>query len=123
MLKGKIHRATVTGADLNYEGSVTIDPALMEASDLLPFEQVQLLDVDNGARLTTYAIEGRRGSGDVIVNGAAAHLIHQGDIVIVLHYSTVSEEEAQRMEPSLVYVNDRNEIVRTGHHIEAAVPA
>jgi aspartate 1-decarboxylase len=123
MLKGKIHRATVTGADLNYEGSVTIDPALMEASDLLPFEQVQLLDVDNGARLTTYAIEGRRGSGDVIVNGAAAHLIHQGDIVIVLHYSTVSEEEAQRMEPSLVYVNDRNEIVRTGHHIQAAVPA
>lgn len=123
MLKGKIHRATVTGADLNYEGSVTIDPVLMQASDLLPFEQVQVLDVDNGARLTTYAIEGRRGSGDVIVNGAAAHLIHQGDTVIILHYSTVSEEEAQRMEPSLVYVNERNEIVRTGHSIVAAVPA
>jgi aspartate 1-decarboxylase len=120
MLKGKIHRATVTGADLHYEGSVTIDPALMEASGLLPFEQVQLLDVDNGARLTTYAIEGRRGSGDVIVNGAAAHLIHQGDTVIVLHYVTVSEEEAQRMQPSLVYVNERNEIVRTGHSIETA---
>ena len=132
MLKGKIHRATVTGADLNYEGSVTIDPILMQASDLLPFEQVQLLDVDNGARLTTYAIEGRHGSGDVIVNGAAAHLIHQGDTVIILHYATVSEEEAQRMEPSLVYVNDRNEIVRTGQSIDhaaqvaagqAAVPA
>jgi aspartate 1-decarboxylase len=123
MLKGKIHRATVTGADLNYEGSVTIDPVLMEASGLLPFEQVHLLDVDNGARLTTYAIEGRRGSGDVIVNGAAAHLIHKGDTVIVLHYTTVSEEEAQRMEPSLAYVNDRNEIVRTGHAIAAAVPA
>jgi aspartate 1-decarboxylase len=132
MLKGKIHRATVTGADLNYEGSVTIDPVLMEASDLLPFEQVQLLDVDNGARLTTYAIEGRRGSGDVIVNGAAAHLIHQGDTIIILHYVTVSDEEAQRIEPSLVYVNERNEIVRTGHSIDhaaqvaagqAAVPA
>ena len=126
MLKGKIHRATVTGADLQYEGSVTIDPVLMEASDLLPFEQVQLLDVHNGARLTTYAIEGRRGSGDVIVNGAAAHLIHQGDTVIILHYATVSEEEArqiasaQRMQPSLVYVNERNEIVRTGHQIAPA---
>jgi len=123
MLKGKIHRATVTGADLQYEGSVTIDPVLMEASDLLPFEQVQLLDIDNGARLTTYAIKGRRGSGDVIVNGAAAHLIHKGDAIIILHYATVSEEEAQRIEPSLVYVNERNEIVRTGHQIKAAVPA
>jgi aspartate 1-decarboxylase len=129
MLMGKIHRATVTDANLHYEGSVTIDPVLMEASDLLPFEQVQLLDIDNGARLTTYAIEGRRGSGDVIVNGAAAHLIHRGDTIIILHYATVSEEEAQRMEPSLVYVNERNEIVRTGHsidavaQIEAAVPA
>ncbi len=129
MLKGKIHRATVTGADLQYEGSVTIDPVLMEASDLLPFEQVQLLDIDNGARLTTYAIEGRRGSGDVIVNGAAAHLIHKGDTIIILHYAAVSEEEAQRMQPSLVYVNGRNEIVRTGHSIDhaaqvaAAVPA
>lgn len=129
MLMGKIHRATVTDANLHYEGSVTIDPVLMEASDLLPFEQVQLLDIDNGARLTTYAIDGRRGSGDVIVNGAAAHLIHRGDTIIILHYATVSEEEAQRMEPSLVYVNERNEIVRTGHsidavaQIEAAVPA
>jgi aspartate 1-decarboxylase len=120
MLKGKIHRATVTGADLQYEGSVTLDPVLMEASDLLPFEQVQLLDIDNGARLTTYAIEGRRGSGDVIVNGAAAHLIHRGDTIIILHYATVSEEEAQRMQPSLVYVNERNEIARTGHSIDTA---
>ena len=120
MLKGKIHRATVTDANLHYEGSVTIDPVLMEAADLLPFEQVHLLDVDNGARLTTYAIEGERGSGDVIVNGAAAHLIHHGDIVIILHYSTVSEDEAQRMEPRLVYVDERNEIVRTGHSTDHA---
>lgn len=123
MLKGKIHRATVTGADLHYEGSVTIDPVLMEASDLLPFEQVQLLDIDNGARLTTYAIEGRRGGGDVIVNGAAAHLIHRGDTIIILSYATVSEEEAQRMQPSLVYVDGANRIVRTGHRIEATFPA
>ena len=123
MLKGKIHRATVTDANLHYEGSVTIDPVLMEASDLLPFEQVHLLDVDNGARLQTYAIEGRRGSGDVIVNGAAAHLIHQGDTLIILSYATVSEEEARRMQPSLVYVDEANRIVRTGHTIDAATAA
>ena len=129
MLKSKIHRATVTDADLHYEGSVTLDPLLMEAADLLPFEQVQLLDVDNGARLSTYVIEGERGSGQVIVNGAAAHLIHKGDTLIILSYVTVSEDEARRHEPRLVYVDETNSITRIGHEpplsatASTAVPA
>ena len=120
MLKSKIHRATVTDANLHYEGSVTIDPILMEAADLLPFEQVHLLDIDNGARLTTYVIEGERGSGQICVNGAAAHLIHRGDTIIAISYMTVSEDEAQRHEPKLIYVDEANNITRTGHAIEAA---
>ena len=129
MLKSKIHRATVTDADLHYEGSVTLDPLLMEAADLLPFEQVQLLDVDNGARLSTYVIEGERGSAQVIVNGAAAHLVHKGDTLIILSYITVSEDEARRHEPQLVYVDETNSITRIGHElslsatVKAAVPA
>ena len=137
MLKSKIHRATVTDADLHYEGSVTLDPLLMEAADLLPFEQVQLLDVDNGARLSTYVIEGQRGSGQVIVNGAAAHLIHKGDTLIILSYVTLSDDEARRHEPQLVYVREpqlddddkTNSITRIGHEVplsatvKAAVPA
>lgn len=122
MLKSKIHRATVTDANLHYEGSVTIDPALMEAADLLPFEQVHLLDIDNGARLETYVIEGERGSGDVCVNGAAAHLIHRGDTIIVVSYDTLSEDEARRHEPKLVYVDGQNDIVRTGHAVEPRTP-
>ena len=121
MLKSKIHRAQVTDANLHYEGSVTLDPLLMEAADLLPYEQVQLLDVDNGARLETYVIEGERGSGQVVVNGAAAHLIHQGDIIIVVSYVAVPENEARRIEPKLVYVDESNRIVRTGHKMEAMV--
>jgi aspartate 1-decarboxylase len=117
MLKGKVHRATVTDANLHYEGSVTLDPDLMDAADILPFEQVHLLDIDNGARLTTYAIEGDRGSGDVIVNGAAAHQIHRGDTIIILTYSTVSEDEARTGEPRLVYVDENNHITRTGSHL------
>ena len=137
MLKSKIHRATVTDADLHYEGSITLDPLLMEAADLLPFEQVQLLDVDNGARLSTYVIEGARGSGQVIVNGAAAHLIHKGDTLIILSYSAVPEDEARRHEPQLVYVHEpqlddddeTNSITRIGHEVplsatvSTAVPA
>ncbi len=118
MLKSKIHRATVTDANLHYEGSVTVDPVLMEAADLLPFEQVHLLDIDNGARLETYVIEGERGSREVCVNGAAAHLIHRGDTLIIVSYDTLSEHEAQRHEPKLVYVDETNNIVRTGHAIE-----
>ncbi len=129
MLKSKIHRATVTDADLHYEGSVTLDPLLMEAADLLPFEQVHLLDVDTGARLSTYVIEGERGSGQVIVNGAAAQLIHKGDTLIILSYITVSEDEARRHEPQLVYVDETNSITRIGHEVplsatvKTAVPA
>ena len=119
MLKSKIHRATVTDANLHYEGSVTLDPVLMDAADLLPFEQVHLLDIANGARLTTYVIEGERGSGQVVVNGAAAHLIHQGDTIIILSYTSLPEDEARRLEPSLVYVDEANRIVRIGHAIEA----
>ena len=118
MLKSKIHRATVTDANLHYEGSVTVDPVLMEAADLLPFEQVHLLDIDNGARLQTYVIKGERGSQEVCVNGAAAHLIHRGDTLIIVSYEMLSEDEAKRHEPKLVYVDESNEIVRTGHAIE-----
>ncbi len=131
MLKSKIHRATVTDADLHYEGSVTLDPVLMEAADLLPFEQVHLLDVDNGTRLSTYAIEGERGSGQVIVNGAAAHLIHKADTLIILSYITVSDDEARRHEPRLVYVHEpqlvdddkTNSITHIGHEVPLSATA
>ncbi len=119
MLKGKIHRARVTDANLHYDGSVTLDPVLMDAADLLPYEQVHLLNIDNGARLTTYAIEGERGSGQVVVNGAAAHLIHRGDTIIILSYVALPDDEARRLEPRLVYVDEANRIVRTGHAVEA----
>ena len=119
MLKGKIHRARVTDANLHYEGSVTLDPVLMEAADLLPYEQVHLLNIDNGNRLTTYVIEGERGSGQVVVNGAAAHLIHRGDTIIILSYVALPDDEARRLEPRLVYVDEANRIVRTGHAVEA----
>lgn len=123
MLKGKVHRATVTDANLHYEGSVTLDPTLMEAADLLPFEQVHLLDIDNGARLETYVIEGERDSGQVVVNGAAAHLIHKGDTIIILGYIALNEADARRHEPKLVYVDEANRILRTGHAIDALATA
>ena len=112
MLKGKIHRAHVTGADIDYEGSITLDPVLMDAADILPFEQVHVLDITNGARLQTYAIEGRRGAGEVVINGAAARMIGEGDLVIVLAYHTVSEEDARSLRPRLVYVDGANRIMR-----------
>jgi aspartate 1-decarboxylase len=124
VLKSKIHRATVTQADLHYEGSITIDSALMEAADILPFEQVHVLDVDNGARLTTYAIEGERDSGQICINGAAARIVSTGDIVIILTYDSVDDATAREHQPQLVYVDERNRISRTGHHIDPApVPA
>ena len=119
MLKSKIHRATVTGADINYEGSVTLDPALMDAADILPYEQVQVLDVNNGSRLTTYVIAGEPGSGDVIINGAAARMVNQGDIVIILAYTDVAEEAARRHKPALVYVDAGNRITRLAEEIAA----
>ena len=121
MLKSKIHRATVTGADVNYEGSITLDPALMEAADILAYEQVQILDLTNGARLTTYAIEGARDSGDVVLNGAAARLVTQGDTVIVLTYADVPESEVRSHRPTLVYVDADNRITRVGTTAESVV--
>ncbi len=123
VLKSKIHRAKVTQADLHYEGSITIDSDLMEAADILPFEQVHVLDVDNGARLTTYAIAGARGSGQVCINGAAARLVSAGDTVIILSYAGVTDAEAHTHVPTLVYVDGSNRIARTGSVIEPAAVA
>jgi aspartate 1-decarboxylase len=113
MMAGKIHRATVTQANLDYEGSITLDPALMEAAGILPYEKVHVLDVTNGARLETYAIQGVAGSGEVCINGAAAHLVHEGDIVIVLTYQDVDDDAARSMAPRHVYVDGQNRISRT----------
>lgn len=110
MLKNKIHRARVTGANLSYEGSITIDKKLLEAADILPYEQVHVLNVNNGARFTTYAIEGKEGSGDICLNGAAARLAVPGDIVIILTYDNVEEDKARDYQPRIVHVNERNEI-------------
>jgi aspartate 1-decarboxylase len=120
VLKSKIHRAHVTQADLHYEGSITIDTDLMDAADILPFEQVHVLDVDNGSRLTTYAIEGARGSGQICINGAAARLVSPGDTVIILTYRQATEAEARENEPTLIYVDEDNRIARVGHHIDPA---
>jgi aspartate 1-decarboxylase len=112
MLKGKIHRARVTEVNLDYEGSITIDRVLMEAADILPYEMVHVLDIDNGARFQTYAIEGEPGSGEVCINGAAARLVSEGDTVIILAYTGVADEEARTVHPRLVYVDGRNAIVQ-----------
>ena len=111
MLKSKIHRARVTAVNVDYEGSITIDPLLMKAADILPYEMVHVLDINNGARFQTYAIKGEAGSGAIVVNGAAARLVFKGDIVIILSYCTVSDEEASLIEPKLVYVDAKNAIV------------
>lgn len=113
MLKSKIHRATLTGADLQYEGSVTIDADLMEAADILPYEAVCIWDVNNGSRLETYAIEGERGSGVVCVNGAAARLVAPGDLVIIASFVSMDESEARSHKPRLLFVDDRNRILPT----------
>jgi aspartate 1-decarboxylase len=114
MLKSKIHRAVVTQADLHYVGSLTLDPDLMDAADLLPGELVHVVDVTNGARLQTYVIEGERGSGIVGINGAAARLIHTGDIVIVIGYATVEDDEARKLTPQVVFVDSDNRISAIG---------
>jgi len=116
MLKSKIHRATVTEANLAYEGSITIDATLMQQADILPYEEIHVLDVDNGARLTTYVIEGPADSGVICINGAAAHLVHEGDLVILLTYTEVNDEEAARKwEPRVVFVDESNRIKQLGH--------
>jgi aspartate 1-decarboxylase len=106
MMKSKIHRATVTGADLNYVGSITLDARLMELADLMEHEQVHVLDIDNGARFETYVIRG--GPGDVIINGAAARLVHTGDKVIVISYAHYDEAELEAYEPLVVHVDEHN---------------
>ena len=114
MLKSKLHRATVTQADLHYVGSITIDADLMDAADLLPGEQVAVVDVTNGARLETYVLEGPRGSGVIGINGAAAHLIHTGDLVIIISYAAMPELDAKAYEPRVVFVDDANRVVHRG---------
>ena len=114
MLKSKIHRATVTQADLHYVGSITIDADLMDAADLLPGEQVAVVDVTNGARLETYVIEGERGSGVIGINGAAAHLVHPGDLVIVISYAALPDSDAKAYLPAVVHVDGANRIVELG---------
>lgn len=117
MCKSKIHRATVTGADLNYVGSITIDPELMEAADLLEYEQVHVVNVNNGARFETYVIPGVRGEGEICLNGAAARLAHEGDKVIVISYAQYDEVELSSYRPTFIFVDDENRITRD--HIRA----
>jgi len=111
MLKSKIHRATVTAADLHYVGSLTVDPDLLEAADILENEKIHVVNVDNGARFETYTIAGRRGSGELQVNGAAARLAHQGDTVIVISYAQYSATDLEAYEPRVVHVDLDNRIV------------
>src|SRR3712207_8398163 len=114
MLKSKIHRATVTQADLHYVGSVTVDEDLMDAADLLPAEQVTIVDITNGARLETYVIPGPRGSGMIGINGAAAHLVHPGDLVILISYAQLDEVELRSYTPRVVFVDAANRIADCG---------
>src|SRR5689334_24621330 len=121
MLKSKIHRATVTQANLHYVGSVTVDETLMEAADLLPGEMVSIVDVTNGARLETYVIKGEAGSGVLGINGAAAHLVHPGDLVILIAYGQMDSAEARAYQPRVVHVNADNEVIELGADPSAAV--
>src|SRR5437763_16128410 len=122
MMKSKIHRATVTQADLHYVGSVTLDAALMEAADLLEGEQVAIVDITNGARIETYVIPGPRGSGVIGINGAAAHLVHPGDLVIIMSYAVLDDAEARVLRPRVVHVDEANRIVMLGDHPAEPVP-
>lgn len=125
LLNAKIHRATVTAADLNYIGSITIDAKLLEAANILPFERVQVVDVTNGARLETYAIAGEAGSGTIQLNGAAAHLVSPGDIVIIMSYVQVEDPVPPDWSPRIVFVDERNAIteVRGMHALAGATGA
>ena len=119
MLKSKIHRATVTDCDLHYVGSITVDPDLLEAADILEHEQVHVVDIDNGARFETYTIPGERGSGDIKVNGAAARLVQRGDTVIVISYAQYTQEELATYEPLVVHVDRENRIANVDHEVAA----
>jgi aspartate 1-decarboxylase len=121
MLKSKVHRATVTGSDLHYVGSLTMDPELLEAADIRVNELVHVLDIDNGNRFETYTIAGARGSGEVTINGAAARLAHEGDKVIVVSYGEYEDAELASHEPRVVHVDDRNRIVDVDSKVERLV--
>jgi len=121
MLKSKIHRATITGSDLNYVGSITVDADLLDAADILPHEQVHVVDVNNGARFETYTIAGPRGTGVMQVNGAAARLVHAGDTIIVISYADYSPEDLESYEPTVVHVDRDNSIIRIDDLVEELV--
>ena len=121
-MKSKIHRATVTQADLDYVGSVAIDAALMEAADLLEGEQVAIVDITNGARIETYVITAPAGSGTITINGAAAHLVHEGDLVIIISYAVMDDAEARALKPRVVHVDEKNRIVKLGNDPSEPVP-
>ena len=114
MMKSKIHRATVTDANLHYVGSITIDPLLLEAANILEYEQVAIVDIDNGNRFETYTILGEPGSGDMCLNGAAARLVHPGDKIIVISYADYEDAELKEYEPTVVHVDDRNRAISVG---------
>jgi aspartate 1-decarboxylase len=122
MLKSKIHRATVTQADLHYVGSIAIDRELMQAADLLENEQVVIADITNGARLETYVIPAPAGSGTIGINGAAARLVSEGDLVIIMSYATVEDSEARAMKPTVVHVDENNRVLGTGQDSGEPVP-
>jgi aspartate 1-decarboxylase len=122
MMKSKIHRATVTQADLHYVGSVTIDADLLEAADLVEGEQVAIVDITNGARIETYVIPGPRGSRVVGINGAAARLVHPGDLVIIMSYGLFEDQQARELHPRVVHVDETNRIVKIGNDPAEPVP-
>jgi aspartate 1-decarboxylase len=122
MMKSKIHRATVTQADLDYVGSVTIDADLLDAADLIEGEQVAIVDITNGARIETYVIPAERGSRTIGINGAAAHLVHAGDMVIIMSYAVMDEAEARAMKPRVVHVDSGNRVVKLGNDPAEPVP-
>ena len=122
MMKSKIHRATVTQADLHYVGSITIDADLLDAADLVEGEQVAIVDITNGARLETYVIPAPRGSGIIGINGAAARLVHAGDLVIIISYGMFDDAEARRLQPRVVHVDDSNRVVKLGKDAAEPVP-
>ena len=118
MLKSKIHRATVTDANLDYEGSITLDPVLMKEANLIEFEKVHVLDVTNGNRLETYVIKGKENSGEVCINGAAAHLINVNDLVIIASYCSLNDEELIDFKPTIILVNEKNQVKEKSHQYQ-----
>ena len=118
MLKSKIHRATVTDANLDYEGSITLDPVLTKEANLIEFEKVHVLDVTNGNRLETYVIKGQENSGEVCINGAAAHLINVNDLVIIASYCSLNDEELIDFKPTIILVNEKNQVKEKSHQYQ-----